>query len=278
MNSADNYEVHHPDKRAVTLTTELRSLDAMPGASLTADAHSLALGRRRGLGVVLRMAAVLGAGAVVVGAVAAVALAWWLGLFAAAVVGAGCWFGLVAPRIADADERVLRLVGPSRPADAVAEARLLNLIEGLAPAVGLPRPRCHVIEDQAVNALALGRDPRHGCVVLTSGLLLGLSRMELEAVVAHTLVRLCDGATIAPTLALSLGGGRRLRPDLAAPADLGAVSLTRYPPGLSSALRKVASGGPAAPAGSSPLLAPLWLAPPGDAAAVAVRVQALDEM
>ena len=82
---------------------------------------------------------------------------------------------------------------------APAEARLLNLVEGLAPVAGVARPHCVVLDDPAPNALALGRDARHGCIVVTSGLLRSLSRMELEGVVARALVDIRDGTTAAPT-------------------------------------------------------------------------------
>lgn len=217
-----------------------------------------------------------------------------VGVGMAAFIGlAGiAWLGLVAPRIRQAEERSLRLVGPRRDADVRTEARLLNLVEGLAPTAGVPRPRCLVIEDPALNALALGRDPRHGCVLVTTGLLGSLSRMELEAVVGHALMRLRDGDTSAPTLALALtGGGAPLAGAMGeggpAAADLAAVGLTRYPPGLVAALRRVATdpggvhgsgGGSGAPAAAAAVLGPLWFAPPGDAVALAERIEALEEL
>jgi hypothetical protein len=56
---------------------------------------------------------------------------------------------------------------------------------------------------------------------------------------------------------------------------MAAVSLTRYPPALASALEAVAGAGPAAPANASPVLAPLWVVPPGDGAGAAARAEAL---
>ncbi len=62
---------------------------------------------------------------------------------------------------------------------------LFNIIEGLAIAAGIPKPRAYVIEDTALNAFATGRDPEHGIVVFTTGILAKLNRQELEGVVAH---------------------------------------------------------------------------------------------
>ena len=51
----------------------------------------------------------------------------------------------------------------------------------------MPMPKLFVIEDSAMNAFATGRDPKHGVVVATTGLLNRLSRSEVEGVVAHEL-------------------------------------------------------------------------------------------
>jgi len=213
-----------------------------------------------------------------------------LGVVVACAVGGGAWAGVVRPRLATAEDHALELLPRVRPvgdqpgADQSLgdrhDARFTNLVEGLAPAAGLGRPRCFVVEDTAPNALAAGRDQRHGCVVVTSGLLDALSRMELEGVVAHCLVRIRDGAVAAPTVALAFGR----RPQAPAPlgsnvaADLAAVSLTRYPPGLATALRRIAPAAGAVPVGASPLLDSLWLVPPGSADELEARVEALEEL
>lgn len=231
--------------------------------------------------------AVLTAIAIVVGIVVGLVTVWWVGVAVAAAVAGGAvcgaWFGWIAPRVATAEERVLALVGPVREATPPTEARLLNLVEGLAPSAGVARPRCVVLDDPAPNALAIGRDARHGCIVVTTGLLLSLTRMELEGVVARTLVDIRDGTTAAPTVALAVGGVQLLRhvavPGPAVATDLAAVGLTRYPPGLSSALRRLsAEAVHTRPASSSPSLDPYWVVPAGDPEAVGVRAEALAEL
>lgn len=62
---------------------------------------------------------------------------------------------------------------------------LFNVIEGLAIAAGLPKPRAYVIDDTALNAFATGRDPQHASIAVTTGLLQKLNRQELEGVIAH---------------------------------------------------------------------------------------------
>lgn len=63
---------------------------------------------------------------------------------------------------------------------------LINTVEGLAIAAGLPKPpKVYVIEDSALNAFATGRDQQHASVTVTTGLLKKMNRLELEGVIAH---------------------------------------------------------------------------------------------
>ena len=221
-------------------------------------------------------AVVVGAIALVAGLASGALLAWWAGLAVTLVVAGALWMAMIAPRLRTAEERALRLVGPARPADPRGDARLLNLVEGLSPGAGLTRPRVLVIDDEAPNALVLGRDARRACVVATTGLGSALTRMQLEAVVAHLLVQVRDGLTAAPTLSLAFRPARAPAAVRWAAADAAAVTLTRFPPGLIGALRVLGVAGPAAPAGADAVLAPLWIAPPGDATGLAERIDTLE--
>jgi len=73
------------------------------------------------------------------------------------------------------------LVSPSTDA----ERQLLNVVEEMAIASGLPRPRIWIIPDNDPNAFATGSDPASAHVAVTKGLLDTLSRDELQGVVAH---------------------------------------------------------------------------------------------
>lgn len=180
----------------------------------------------------------------------------------------------------------------ARPADPATYPRLHNLVEGLCIAAGLPKPRVYVIEDDAPNAFATGRDPRHAAIAVTTGLMAKLNRIELEGVLAHELSHVKNYDILVSTLAVTMvgvvavltdfslrfmwWGGPRHRDDkspggagaaaalaalgfvllLLAPvvarlmqatisrrrealADVSGVALTRYPPGLISALEKL---------------------------------------
>lgn len=66
------------------------------------------------------------------------------------------------------------------------EPQLYNIVEEMTIAAGLPQaPAVFVIEEDAPNAFATGRDPRHASVAVTRGLMRRLNREELQGVIAH---------------------------------------------------------------------------------------------
>lgn len=81
---------------------------------------------------------------------------------------------------------VLALAG-AQPADPHQYPDLHHVVEAIAIGAGIPKPDVYVVEDDAPNAFATGRDPRHAAVTATTGLLAMMDREELEGVVAHEL-------------------------------------------------------------------------------------------
>lgn len=63
--------------------------------------------------------------------------------------------------------------------------RLYRIVENLAITNGMQMPKVYVIDDNAPNAFATGRDPKHAHVAATSGILDLMDDRELEAVMAH---------------------------------------------------------------------------------------------
>ncbi|MFH1107060.1 MAG: M48 family metallopeptidase [Candidatus Micrarchaeota archaeon] len=82
------------------------------------------------------------------------------------------------------DKIVLATTG-ARPANKQEHQYLVNVVEGLSLAAGIPQPRIYVIDDDSINAFATGRDPQHAVVCVTTGALKKLNREQLEGVVAH---------------------------------------------------------------------------------------------
>jgi len=187
-------------------------------------------------------------------------------------------------------DKIALAVSRAHPADEQEYRRLHNLVEGLCIAGGLPKPKVYIIQDDAPNAFATGRNPKNAAIAVTTGLLHVMNRVELEGVVAHELSHIKNYDILVSTLAVTLvgtiaivtdltlrmmwwNGGRVARSGdrndrnnplaliglvllLLAPilakvmqaavsrrretlADVSAVRMTRYPPGLISALEKL---------------------------------------
>jgi heat shock protein HtpX len=250
-------------------------------------AQRIAANRRRAVSLVLALAASVG---IVVGLllllVVAPVVALAVAVLAAVAVGAACWWG---------SEPFARRLIKARPADPTKDARLINLVEGLCLNAGLPQPALYVAQDDGMNALTIGRDPKRASLVVTQGLLDRLSRIELEALLAHELSHIKSYDTLpatvavalfgvlgAPARAISSGTGLRafagylLLPLSALAgfglqhavgghreeiADLSGVSLTRYPPAMITALEKLQGGRTTLRQGSA-ATAHLWLGTP----------------
>lgn len=217
-------------------------------------------------------------------------------------------------------ESAVLAVSRARPSEPADHPRFHNLVEGLCVAAGVTKPRLYVVDDPALNAFATGRARRDAAIGVTSGLLDELTRIELEGVLAHELSHVKALDTRVSTLAACFIAGPALVVDVAARrrraggpagavatlglvfvpllpvvarlvrlavgtdretvADLAAVSLTRYPPGLITALEKMGRTSTAV-ASATRATAHLWLAPPlagGDEPAGAPRGAGIDSL
>lgn len=84
--------------------------------------------------------------------------------------------------------------------------RLYYMVEGLSIAAGLPLPRIYVIEDKGMNAFATGRNPHHGVIVFTRGLLDNLNDEELKGVISHELSHIKNYDILLGTIIVVLVG------------------------------------------------------------------------
>lgn len=171
------------------------------------------------------------------------------------------------------DTIALRL-SRAREVSAQEEPRFHNIVEGLSMTAGIPKPRVFVVDDAAPNAFATGRDPAHASIVATRGMLETMNRVELEGVLAHELAHVKSGDTLAMSLAVTLVGlpatvlpfiGPVLQTTVGSRrefyADLSGVQLTRFPPGLISALEKLKARTTEVQAASR-ATEPLWIGSP----------------
>jgi len=128
---------------------------------------------------------------------------------------AGGWIGLVVVVVIVAvssflsyrnSDRVALSLSRAVPADPVEYARFHNLVEGLCIASGMPKPRLFVVVDDAPNAFATGRDPKHAAIAVTTGLLKTMNRVELEGVLAHELSHIRNYDILVMTIAVTMVG------------------------------------------------------------------------
>lgn len=83
---------------------------------------------------------------------------------------------------------------------------IYHLVENLCITAGLPIPKIYIIEDSAMNAFATGRDPEHGVICLTTGIISRLEKIELEGVIAHELSHIGNRDILLSTIVVVLVG------------------------------------------------------------------------
>lgn len=103
-------------------------------------------------------------------------------------------------------DRIVLAMSNARPVERSEYPYLYHATEGLAIAAGIPAPRCYVIDDPSPNAFATGRDPEHGVVCVTTGLLDIVDRYELEGVVAHEMSHIKNYDIRVQTMTVVLAG------------------------------------------------------------------------
>lgn len=103
------------------------------------------------------------------------------------------------------DKIVLKMAG-AVPIERESHPEIYNIVENLAITAGLPVPKIYLMDDPALNAFATGRNPEHGVVALTTGIVSRLNRTELEGVIAHELSHIGNRDTLISTVVVVLVG------------------------------------------------------------------------
>jgi heat shock protein HtpX len=83
---------------------------------------------------------------------------------------------------------------------------LVNVVEGLSLAAGIPAPKIYVVDDPALNAFAVGTSPEKAAVAFTTGLLKTMNRSELEGVAAHEISHIKNYDSRMATIAVVMVG------------------------------------------------------------------------
>jgi heat shock protein HtpX len=133
-----------------------------------------------------------------------------IGIVATLIAAGICWY---AWRFGA--ERVLWATGAwevIEPAT-LEQKQLVNVVEEMAIAAGLPRPRIWIVPDDDPNAFATGRDPATASIAVTEGLLHTLNREELQGVVSHEMAHIRNLDTRLMTLLAAMVGAIALMSD-----------------------------------------------------------------
>src|SRR5262245_762028 len=142
-----------------------------------------------------------------------------LGLMTALVLGVGnlvggrqgMMFAFVIAAIMNfvsywfSDKIVLSLYR-AQPVDQSQAPELYSIVQGLAQRMHMPMPRLFMIPTDAPNAFATGRNPEHGAVAVTQGIMRLLNREELEGVLAHELSHVSNRDILISSVAATLAG------------------------------------------------------------------------
>jgi heat shock protein HtpX len=99
------------------------------------------------------------------------------------------------------DSIVLRIYG----AELTDDKDLNEMAARLANEAGIPKPRVYLMQSEVPNAFATGRDPAHGALAVTQGLM-KLSKGEMEGVMAHEISHIKNRDTLVQAVAATIAG------------------------------------------------------------------------
>ena len=111
-------------------------------------------------------------------------------------------------------DKIILKMSNARPATEEQNKRMIDSLEGLCIAAGLPMPKLYIVEDSAPNAFATGRNPEHAVICVTTGLLDKLDDYELEGVLAHELSHIKNYDILLQTVAIVFVGFVSILSDL----------------------------------------------------------------
>ena len=117
-------------------------------------------------------------------------------LFALAMNFFSYWFS---------DKLVLKMYN-AQEVDATTAPDFYRLVQELAARAELPMPRVYLIDEEAPNAFATGRNPENAAVAATRGILRVLSARELRGVMAHELAHVKHRDILTQTISATMAG------------------------------------------------------------------------
>ena len=105
----------------------------------------------------------------------------------------------------NSDKMVLRMYGAQEIGERE-DPELFGMVRELARRAQIPMPKVYIMQNPQPNAFATGRDPAHGAVAVTTGIMQRLSREELAGVIAHELAHIKNRDTLIMTVTATIAG------------------------------------------------------------------------
>jgi heat shock protein HtpX len=103
------------------------------------------------------------------------------------------------------DKIVLKMYN-AQPVTEAQAPDLYAMVRRLTQKAGLPMPKVYIIPEEALNAFATGRNPEHGVVAVTEGIMRALGQEELEGVIAHELAHIKHRDILTGTIVATIAG------------------------------------------------------------------------
>jgi len=103
-------------------------------------------------------------------------------------------------------DKIVLTMSKAKPVTHDNAKEIYHLVENLCITAGLPVPKIYIIEDSAPNAFATGRNPEHGVICLTTGIIDKLEKSELEGVIAHELSHIGNKDILLSTVVVVMVG------------------------------------------------------------------------
>jgi heat shock protein HtpX len=128
--------------------------------------------------------------------------------FAVGISLLGVWWSYYA-----SDRIVLTMTG-ARVVDESSAPQLYNIVQEVVIASGMPMPKVAIVDDEAPNAFATGRDPDHAVIAFTTGILRVMDREQLQGVAAHEMAHVANRDTLVSAVAATTAGAIALLSDM----------------------------------------------------------------
>ncbi len=102
--------------------------------------------------------------------------------------------------------KIVLMMYRAKPASKKDYPELNKIVAEVAHKAGIPKPKVYIIPTENPNAFATGRNPKHGVVACTKGILHLLSKEELKGVIAHEMSHIKNRDILIQTIASTIAG------------------------------------------------------------------------